>query len=153
MSGYRIGADMITINPLHLQNGPRNLKEDPIFIVLKVILKVPCWIVLKVVSGSEKGPLLDSGKFKFLRNNFFYFQYHLTKKCCFHLCFRSKVAKLLKKERKKVDRWRTSLVAIISRHECIASCETPMSATRMPRLAESLGPRVWPHLRSLISHT
>jgi len=23
-----LGADTITINPLHLQNGPRNLKED-----------------------------------------------------------------------------------------------------------------------------
>ena len=31
------------------------------FIVLKVILKVPFRIVLRVVSGSENGPLLDSG--------------------------------------------------------------------------------------------
>ena len=31
------------------------------FIVLKVILKVPFRIVLRVVSGSENGPLSDSG--------------------------------------------------------------------------------------------
>jgi hypothetical protein len=34
---------------------------SPMFIMLKVFIKVPYGIVLKVVSRSEKGPLSESG--------------------------------------------------------------------------------------------
>ena len=37
------------------------MELSPMFIMLKVFLKVPYGIVLKVVSRSEKGPLSESG--------------------------------------------------------------------------------------------